>query len=85
MNAAPPAEAADVPLLTDVIEAGLASIDAATAGPNETWRLSMLEARLPELFEQALLRVKPQLLAEFATLIRAELAPPPPPTEKTPP
>lgn len=61
------------PLLTDVIESGLNEIDKSTQGRNVDPRLEILRAQLPELFEKALLRVKPQLMAEFETLLQEAL------------
>jgi hypothetical protein len=64
------------PLLTEVIESGLREIEQSTAGSGvvpSNPQLDILLAQLPELFERALLRVKPQLLQEFANIIRETL------------
>lgn len=57
------------PLLTEVIESGLDEIDNSTRNQPSDPRLDILRAQLPELFEKALLRVKPQLMAEFEKLL----------------
>ncbi|HEX4880656.1 MAG TPA: hypothetical protein VFV39_12470 [Limnobacter sp.] len=57
------------PLLTEVIESGLQEIENTTGERSSDPRLEILRAQLPELFEMALLRVKPQLMAEFEQLI----------------
>lgn len=61
------------PLLTEVIESGLNEIDNTTQGRTSDPRLDILRAQLPELFEKALLRVKPQLMAEFDKLLQEAL------------
>ncbi|WP_370260781.1 hypothetical protein [Limnobacter sp.] len=57
------------PLLTEVIESGLQEIENSTGERNSDPRLEILRAQLPELLEMALLRVKPQLMAELEKLI----------------
>ena len=61
------------PLLTEVIESGLEQIDSSTAGRSSDPQVEILRAQLPELFERALLRVKPQLIAEFEKVVREAL------------
>jgi hypothetical protein len=60
----------EFPVLTEVIDTGLNELDKATARTPEDWRLAMLSAQLPDLFEKAILRVKPQLIKEFESLLR---------------
>lgn len=64
------------PLLTEVIESGLQEIEkstgARTSGLTDP-QVEILRAQLPELFERALLRIKPQLLAEFETIVNEAL------------
>lgn len=57
------------PLLTEVISSGLDEIEASTQQQKSNPQIDILKAQLPELFEKALLRVKPQLLAEFEQLV----------------
>jgi len=57
------------PLLTDVIEAGLQKIEQSTQSVRTDPQIEILRAQLPELFERALLRVKPQLMAEFEQIV----------------
>lgn len=61
------------PLLTEVIESGLDEIEKSTeerlgrhlSDP----QVEILRAQLPELFERALLRIKPQLMQEFEKVV----------------
>jgi hypothetical protein len=71
----PDAFYSDPPLLTEMIEAGLQRLDDSTAhaGPPLNPELELLRAQMPELMERALLRVKPQLLAEFEAIVRQTL------------
>lgn len=57
------------PLLTEVIASGLDEIDQSTVSRKSDPQVEILRAQLPELFEKALLRVKPQLMAEFEALL----------------
>ena len=57
------------PLLTEVIELGLEEIENATAARHSDPQVEILRAQLPELFEKALMRVKPQLMAEFEKIV----------------
>ncbi len=58
------------PILTDCIEAQLDAVEHNTsAKPKHQPHMEALSALLPELFEKALLRVKPQLMQEFETLL----------------
>ncbi len=57
------------PLLTEVIESGLQEIEHSTSGQTSDPKIDILRAQLPELFEQALLRVKPQLMQEFEKIV----------------
>ncbi len=61
-----------LPVLTDVIQAGLDSIDQ-HASRSDDWRYTLLRAQLPDLFEQALQRVRPQLMSEFESLLKQTL------------
>lgn len=61
------------PLLTEVIESGLQEIEDATTNTSSDPQIEILRAQLPELFEKALLRVKPQLMAEFAQIVQDAL------------
>lgn len=64
------------PLLTEVIESGLQEIEKSTGtrtGGLSDPQIEILRAQLPELFERALLRIKPQLLAEFETIVHEAL------------
>ncbi|GLR26191.1 MULTISPECIES: hypothetical protein [Limnobacter] len=61
------------PLLTEVIESGLQEIEASTQSRPGDPQVEILRAQLPELFEKALLRVKPQLMAEFEKIVREAL------------
>lgn len=61
------------PLLTEVIESGLQEIEASTQSRPNDPQVEILRAQLPELFEKALLRVKPQLMAEFEKIVREAL------------
>ena len=60
------------PVLTDVIEAGLADIEQQMK-PASDWRMDVLSAQLPNLIEQAFLNIKPQLMAEIERLIKDQL------------
>jgi hypothetical protein len=64
----------EFPVLTEIIDTGLDELDQATAKISEDWRLTMLSAQLPDLFEKAILRVKPQLIKEFEGLLREAIA-----------
>jgi hypothetical protein len=57
------------PLLTEVIESGLQEIEQSTNAQTSDPKIDILRAQLPELFEQALLRVKPQLMLEFEKIV----------------
>ncbi len=57
------------PLLTEVISSGLDEIESLTQQHKSHPEIDLLRAQLPELFEKALLRVKPQLLEEFEKLV----------------
>jgi len=61
------------PLLTEVIESGLREIEQSTGshlGNNlSDPQIEILRAQLPELFERALLRIKPQLMQEFEKVV----------------
>ncbi|MCQ8896928.1 hypothetical protein NQT62_10845 [Limnobacter humi] len=60
------------PLLTEVIESGLQEIEQSTGvrlGALSDPQIEILRAQLPELFERALLRIKPQLMAEFEKIV----------------
>ncbi|MEQ9108145.1 MAG: hypothetical protein RLO04_11835 [Limnobacter sp.] len=60
------------PLLTEVIESGLQEIEKSTgarAGGLSDPQIEILRAQLPELFERALLRIKPQLMQEFEKIV----------------
>lgn len=61
------------PLLTEVIESGLREIEETTgehlSGHLSDPQIEILRAQLPELFERALLRIKPQLMAEFEKIV----------------
>lgn len=60
------------PLLTEVIEAGLSEIENSTEAGSVRLsdpQIEILKAQLPELFERALLRIKPQLMAEFEQIV----------------
>lgn len=61
------------PLLTEVIESGLQEIEASTQSRPSDPQVEILRAQLPELFEKALLRVKPLLMAEFEKIVREAL------------
>ncbi|NJM33267.1 MAG: hypothetical protein HC848_11030 [Limnobacter sp.] len=61
------------PLLTEVIESGLEQIDSSTTSRASDPQLEILRAQLPELFERALMRVRPQLMEEFEKVIREAL------------
>ncbi|WP_334118166.1 hypothetical protein [Limnobacter sp.] len=57
------------PLLTEVIESGLQEIEKSTGGRLNDPQIEILRAQLPELFERALLRIKPQLMQEFEKVV----------------
>lgn len=60
------------PLLTEVIESGLLEIEKSTGarvGGLSDPQIEILRAQLPELFERALLRIKPQLMQEFEKVV----------------
>jgi hypothetical protein len=61
------------PLLTEVIESGLREIEKSTGsrlgGSLSDPQIEILRAQLPELFERALLRIKPQLMREFENIV----------------
>lgn len=60
------------PLLTEVIESGLQEIEKSTGartGGLSDPQIEILRAQLPELFERALLRIKPQLMQEFEKVV----------------
>lgn len=57
------------PLLTEVIESGLQEIEQSTSGRLSDPQIEILRAQLPELFERALLRIKPQLMKEFEQVV----------------
>lgn len=61
------------PLLTEVIESGLQEIEKSTgarlSGNLSDPQIEILRAQLPELFERALLRIKPQLMQEFEKIV----------------
>jgi len=57
------------PLLTEVIESGLQQIEQSTGGRLSDPQIEILRAQLPELFERALLRIKPQLMKEFEQVV----------------
>lgn len=57
------------PLLTDMIEAGIQKIEQSTQSVRTDPQIEILRAQLPELFERALLRIKPQLMAEFEKIV----------------
>ncbi|MCE2746882.1 MAG: hypothetical protein LW710_13380 [Burkholderiales bacterium] len=61
------------PLLTEVIESGLREIEESTGsrlgGNLSDPQIEILRAQLPELFERALLRIKPQLMQEFEKIV----------------
>ncbi len=61
------------PLLTEIIESGLQEIEASTQNDAQSASIDILKAQLPELFEKALLRVKPQLMAEFSKIVQEAL------------
>jgi len=59
--------------LTEVIESGLREIEQSTgnrlSGNLSDPQIEILRAQLPELFERALLRIKPQLMQEFEKVV----------------
>lgn len=55
--------------MTEVIESGLQEIEQSTNAQTSDPKIDILRAQLPELFEQALLRVKPQLMLEFEKIV----------------
>jgi hypothetical protein len=57
------------PLLTEVIESGLQEIEQSTGERLNDPQIEILRAQLPELFERALLRIKPQLMKEFEQVV----------------
>jgi hypothetical protein len=57
------------PLLTEVIQSGLEEIEQSTNSRLTDPQIEILRAQLPELFERALLRIKPQLMKEFETIV----------------
>lgn len=57
------------PLLTEVIESGLREIEQSTGSRYVDPHIEILRAQLPELFERALLRIKPQLMLEFEKIV----------------
>jgi len=64
------------PLLTEVIESGLQEIEKSTGartGELSDPQIEILRAQLPELFERALLRIKPQLMQEFEKIVQDAL------------
>jgi hypothetical protein len=64
------------PLLTEVIDHGLdeleQSINARLKGLSDP-QIEILRAQLPELFERALLRIKPQLMSELEQVVLGAL------------
>lgn len=60
-------------MLTEVIESGLLEIEKSTGshlgGQLNDPQIEILRAQLPELFERALLRIKPQLMQEFEKIV----------------
>lgn len=60
-------------MLTEVIESGLQEIEKSTGarlgGSLNDPQIEILRAQLPELFERALLRIKPQLMQEFEKVV----------------
>ncbi len=57
------------PLLTEIIESGLQEIESSTNEHSSDPQIEILRAQLPELFECALLRIKPQMMQEFENII----------------
>jgi hypothetical protein len=61
------------PLLTEVIDSGLEEIEKSTSElpgrHSSDPQIEILRAQLPELFERALLRIKPQLMQEFEKIV----------------
>lgn len=58
--------------MTEVIESGLQEIEKSTGartGGLSDPQIEILRAQLPELFERALLRIKPQLMQEFEKVV----------------
>ena len=62
--------------MTEVIESGLQEIEKSTGartGELSDPQIEILRAQLPELFERALLRIKPQLMQEFEKIVQDAL------------
>ena len=62
--------------MTEVIESGLQEIEKSTGtrtGGLSDPQIEILRAQLPELFERALLRIKPQLIQEFERIVQDAL------------
>jgi hypothetical protein len=64
------------PLLTDVIDSGLNEIEHTINTRLNNLsdpQIEILRAQLPELFERALLRIKPQLMTELEQIVLSAL------------